>query len=95
MALTNAAAKNAKAKDKPYKLADADGMFLFVKCNGLKYWRFKYRFSDKEKLLALGVYPDVTLIDARKQRDHARELLRGSIDPGHAKQEKKALDCCR
>jgi integrase len=92
MALTNTAAKNAKAKDKPYKLADGDGMFLLVKSNGLKYWRFKYRFGDKEKLLALGVYPDVTLIDARKQRDHARELLRGGIDPGHAKQEKKALD---
>jgi hypothetical protein len=57
--------------------------------NGSKYWRFKYRFGDKEKLLALGVYPEVTLASARAKRDEARKLLSNDIDPGLDKQIKK------
>ena len=53
--------RNAKPKEKAYKIADEKGLFLYVSPNGSKYWRFKYRFAGKEKLLALGVYGDVSL----------------------------------
>lgn len=61
-------------------------MFLFVHPNGSKYWRLKYRFAGKEKLLALGVYPDVTLANARDKRDKARKLLANNLDPSSEKQ---------
>jgi hypothetical protein len=89
MPLTATAVKQAKAKDKPYKLSDEKGMFLLVNTNGSKYWRFKYRFGGKEKLLALGVYPDLSLADARDLRDDARNLLAKDIDPSAAKRAKK------
>lgn len=87
--LTDIAVRNAKAATKPYKLADEAGMFLFVTPAGGKYWRLKYRFLDKEKLLALGVYPDVSLSAARKKRDEARTKLAEGIDPGEAKKADK------
>lgn len=90
MALTDTAARQAKAKDKQYKLADEKGMFLLVTPKGQKYWRLKYRFAGKEKLLALGVYPEVSLKDARLLRDKAREHLRNQIDPSNAKQQLKS-----
>ncbi|PKO57636.1 MAG: integrase, partial [Betaproteobacteria bacterium HGW-Betaproteobacteria-18] len=65
MALTNTAVLNAKPEAKPRKLADEKGLFLLVHSNGSKYWRLKYRFGGREKLLALGVYPEVSLADAR------------------------------
>jgi integrase len=74
--------RNAKPKEKAYKLADEKGLFLYVTPEGKKYWRFKYRFNGKEKLLALGVYPDVTLSKARDKRNDARNLLDDKIDPG-------------
>jgi integrase len=80
--LTDTAAKNAKPGASPHKLSDADGMYLLVTPSGGKYWRFKYRFAGKEKLLALGVYPTVTLKAARKKRDAAREQLAANVDPG-------------
>jgi integrase len=89
VALSDLTVKNKKPLDKPYKLADEKGLFLLVHPKGFKYWRFKYRFSGKEKLLALGVYPDVSLADARNRRDEARKLLANSIDPGIAKQVSK------
>jgi hypothetical protein len=92
MPLTNTQAKNAKPDAKPYKLADGGGMFLLVQPNGSKYWRLKYRFGGKEKLLALGVYPELSIIEARNRREAARELLREGTDPGAAKQDKKAAD---
>lgn len=92
MPLTAAAVKQAKAKEKPYKLSDAKGMFLLVNVNGSKYWRLKYRFGGKEKLLALGVYPDTSLRDARDKRDDARSLLAKGGDPGKAKQAQKVAD---
>lgn len=72
MALTDIKVKTAKPKDKPYKLADGGGMYLLINTNGSKYWRMKYRFAGKEKMLSIGVYPDVTLADAREKRSEAR-----------------------
>lgn len=82
MPLTDPAVRNAKPTDKPVKLADEKGLFLLVHPNGSKYWRQKYRFGGKEKMLAHGVYPDVTLKEARERRDEARKLLTQGIDPG-------------
>jgi hypothetical protein len=67
----------AKPKDKPYKLADGGGLYLLIKPNGGKYWRLKYRVAGKEKLLALGVYPEVTLADARAKREEAKRVSLG------------------
>ena len=89
MPLTATAVKQAKAKEKPYKLSDEKGMFLLVNPNGSKYWRFKYRFAGKEKLFAIGVYPDVSLSDARDKRDDARKLLAHDVDPGVTKRHRK------
>lgn len=81
--------ETAKPKDKPYKMADGGGLHLLVKTNGSRYWRLKYRIDGKEKLLALGVYPDVSLADARAKRDEARKGIAGGIDPLEAKKEQK------
>ncbi|HEY3327672.1 MAG TPA: integrase arm-type DNA-binding domain-containing protein [Novimethylophilus sp.] len=89
MPLTNTAVSNIKPKEKAYKLADERGLFLLVHPNGSKYWRLKYRFGGTEKLLALGVYPDVSLADARQRRDDARKLLANGVDPGEVKQQSK------
>ncbi|MBL8525109.1 MAG: tyrosine-type recombinase/integrase [Betaproteobacteria bacterium] len=90
MALTDTTVRNAKAKDKPYKLADERGMFLLVSPNGSKWWRLKYRLLGKEKLFSLGVYPDIGLKDARKRRDDARALIANGIDPAVNRQVQKA-----
>lgn len=79
--LTAVAVKNARPADRPYKLSDGGGMFLLVNAVG-KYWRVAYRFAGKQKTLALGPYPEVTLEAARKARDAARLLLRDGTDPG-------------
>jgi integrase len=71
-----------KSTGKPYKMGDGRGLYLQVTSSGGKLWRFKYRFGGKEKLLALGGYPDVSLKDARERRDEARKLLANGIDPG-------------
>ena len=77
--LSATAINNAKPKDKPYKLADEKGLYLFIQASGSKLWRFDYRFLGKRKTLALGSYPDVSLSHARDKRDKARSLL--AIDP--------------
>jgi integrase len=74
-----------------YKLADGDGLFLVIMPSGSKYWRLKYFFGGKEKLLALGVYPHINLADARERRAQARKLLATGSDPGEAKKEAKRL----
>lgn len=90
MALTDTTIRKAKSDARQYKLADEKGLFLLVHSNGSKYWRLKYRFDGKEKMLALGVYPDVGLKDARERRDEARKLLAGGVDPGENRKAQKA-----
>ncbi|MGF6636728.1 hypothetical protein OKW39_003879 [Paraburkholderia sp. MM6662-R1] len=75
MALTDATIRNTKPGEKEQKLYDGGGLLLLVTPTGSKRWIFKYRFAGKEKSLALGVYPDVPLADARKRQDDAREKL--------------------
>jgi integrase len=89
MALSDTQCKNAKPKEKPYKLADEKGMFLLVNPNGSKYFRLKYRFDGKEKTLALGVYPEISLKQARDKRDNARKQIADDIDPGEHKKAVK------
>lgn len=89
MPLTEMEIKKAKATDKPYKLTDGGGLFLLVHTNGGKYWRLRYRIGGKEKLLAIGVYPDVTLTQARERREDARKLLANGGDPSAIKKAAK------
>ena len=88
--LTVTATNNAKPKDKPYKLADEKGLYLFIQSSGSKLWRFDYRFGGKRKTLALGSFPDVGLSDARDRRDAARKLLANDADPSETKKAAKA-----
>lgn len=91
MALTDAGIRKAKPTDKPQKLADGGGLYLLLNASGSKWWRFKYRFEGKEKLLSLGTYPETSLADARARRDTARKQLQAGINPSvHRKAEKAA-----
>lgn len=92
MALSDTAVRQAKPGVKQYKLADERGMFLLVRPNGAKYWRLKYRFGGIEKTLALGVYPDVGLKDARQARDSARKLIAAGTDPMAVRKAEKQSD---
>lgn len=89
MKLTDMACRNAKGKDKPYKKSDGGGLYLYVKPDGVRYWRLKYYFLSKEKLLALGIYPIVSLQEAREKRDAAKKLLDAGQDPSLIKKERK------
>ncbi|AMH12975.2 DUF4102 domain-containing protein [Citrobacter sp. FDAARGOS_156] len=91
MALTDAKIRAAKPGDKPQKLADTNNMFLLVHPNGSKYWRLRYRHLGKEKTLALGLYPEVSLSEAREKRDEARKLIADGIDPCEQKRVKKSV----
>lgn len=90
MPLSDIKIKQAKPREKPYKLADEKGLYLEVAPAGGKWWRLKYRFQGKEKRVSLGVYPDVTLADARLRRDEARKLLANEVDPSEHRKQKKA-----
>ncbi|MEP1471957.1 MAG: integrase arm-type DNA-binding domain-containing protein [Halieaceae bacterium] len=92
MKLTATAAKQAAPRDKFYKLSDGRGLFLQVMPNGSKYWRFKYRIAGKEKTLALGVYPDVSLAQAREKHVIARKHLADNIDPAKIKRARKLAE---
>jgi len=83
--LSATAVQQAKGQSKPVKLTDGGGLYLLVKPDGYRYWRYNYRFAGKRKTLALGVYPDTSLADARKVHQFARETLAKGIDPGEAK----------
>lgn len=87
--LTDKQVKLAKPKERTYKLSDEKGMYLEITPKGAKYWRLKYRFAGKEKKLALGVYPEVSLKAAREGRRVAREQLRSGVDPSAAKKAAK------
>ncbi|EMY0058191.1 integrase arm-type DNA-binding domain-containing protein [Providencia rettgeri] len=89
MALTDAKVRAAKPLDKSYKLTDGDGMHLMVHTNGSKYWRLQYRFGGKQKMLALGIYPEISLAEARKKRDTARKLIANGFDPSEKRKEVK------
>lgn len=91
MALSDAKVRNAKPRAKPYKISDRDGLYLLVAPNGSKYWRFKYRFAGKEKLLAIGVYPEVGLGDARDKQNTARKAVADGRDPAALKKEAKLV----
>ncbi len=90
MSLKDTAIRNAKPKEKQYKLYDEKGLYLLVKKAG-KYFRFDYRYAGKRKTLALGVYPGVKLAEARERRDNARKLLQNDIDPAQHRKETKAM----
>jgi integrase len=82
MTLTVFQVKNEKPREKAYKLADERGLYLLINPNGSKLWKFKYRFAGIEKKLSLGAYPEVSLANAREQREEARKHLAKDIDPG-------------
>lgn len=87
--LSDVQASAATAGEKDYKLADANGLYLFVTRSGFKSWRMKYRFAGKEKRLTFGPYPEVSLEEARARRDEARGLLRDQIDPSAERQRRR------
>ena len=90
MPLTDTAIRNAKPGEKPAKIFDERGLFLLVTPAGGKWWRLRYKFDGKEKLLSLGTYPDTSLKDARTRRDDARKLLADGVDPGENRKAVKA-----
>src|SRR5262245_4647939 len=89
--LTDSVCRNLKPQEKPFKKSDSGGLRLVVQPGGSKLWRMAYRFGGRQKELAFGAYPTVTLAQAREMRDSARKLLAQdpSVDPGVAKQEAK------
>ena len=89
MPLTDTSVRQARPGPSTFKLSDARGLFLLVQANGARYWRLKYRYARKEKMLALGVYPEVSLKDARAAADEARRHLRGGVDPGELRKVQK------
>lgn len=91
--LTDLALRNAKPGDKPRRLSDGGGLFLEIKPNGGKYWRMAYRFAGKQKLLAFGVYPEISAPEARKAAQQAREHLAAGRDPGLVKKILKGANC--
>jgi integrase len=88
--LSDVKIRNAKPREKQYKLSDSEGLYLLVAPTGGKHWRLKYRFDGKEKLLALGSYPEISLSEARARRTDARQQIAKGVDPGIVKKAKKA-----
>lgn len=90
MPLSDIQCKNAKPKEKPYKMADEKGLCLLINATGSKWWRFRYRFDQKYKTLSMGTYPDTSLKIAREKRDEARKLIAAGVDPGVNRKATKA-----
>jgi len=88
--LSDTAIRNEKPDAKQKKLFDGGGLFLLIAPAGGKWWRLKYRIDNREKLLSLGVYPDVSLKEARRRRDEAREFIAKGIDPSTERKDSKA-----
>lgn len=91
MPLTDTACKNARPREKSYKMADSGGLYLEVMPNGRRYWRLKYRFAGKENRLSFGAYPETSLAEARERRAIARKSLEEGIDPSVARRETRQL----
>lgn len=89
--LTDKAVRAAASRKKAYKLADSRGLHLHVSASGHKSWRYKYRFENKERLLTLGAYPEVSLADAREKRDEAKKILRKGRDPRHSAKRRRLI----
>jgi integrase len=88
--LSDIRVRNAKPRDRAYKLFDGRGLFLLVTPSGGRLWRLKYRMYGREKLISLGAYPDVALSRARERRDEARKLIADGVDPSAERQERRA-----
>lgn len=91
MPLSDLQVRNAKPGEKDRKVSDGGGLHLLVKTDGARYWRLAYRFGGKQKLLALGVYPEVSLLQARKSRDAAKDQLKADLDPSAERKREKLL----
>lgn len=91
MALTGTAIRTAKPGEKPRRMFDGAGLYLEVAPSGGKWWRFRYAFEGKSKLISLGVYPDVSLAAARERRAEARRLVAEGIDPSQHRKATKAM----
>ena len=91
MSLTDTSIRTAKPGTKPVKLYDERGLFLIVTPTGGKWWRFRFTFDGKEKLLSLGTYPDVSLKDARERRDANRKLLANGVNPSENRKMQKSV----
>jgi integrase len=91
MPLSDIQMRNLKPRDNACKVSDFEGLFVLVKPNGLRLWRFKYRLNGREKLYSIGVYTDVSLAQARKSKDDARAKVAAGIDPSEVKQDEKRL----
>lgn len=81
--------RNAKPQAKPCKLTDSKGLYLEVKPNGVKAWRYRFKLSGKESVFAIGEYPAISLVVARKKREEARDLVKQGINPAHNRQQEK------
>lgn len=81
--------KKAKPREKVYSLGDGNGLSLIVEPNGSKGWRFRYQFNGKSKMISLGIYPVITLNEAREKRDSARKLVANGTDPAEARKEER------
>lgn len=90
MSLTDTTIRNAKPGKKPVKLVDEKGLYLLISPSGGKWWRLDYRYSGKRKTLSMGIYPEVSLKDARSRRDDARKQLANGIDPSERRKAIKA-----
>ena len=79
--LSDIQCRNAKPRDKPYKLTDGKGLYLEVKPNGVKAWRYRFRLHGKEKVFTIGNYPTISWVNARRERESARELVKQGVSP--------------
>ena len=89
--LTESAIKEANPGAKQFKLSDGGGLYLLVHSNGSKYWRFDFRFEGKQKSSSLGVWPEVSLVEARSRRNEAKSKIRDGVNPIQEKKDKAAL----
>jgi len=90
--LTDMRCRSSKGKEKKYKLSDTGGLYLLITEKGHKWWRFRYRFDGREKLLSFGTYPEISLSDARTRRDEARRQVASGIDPGAVRKAMKQAE---